>query len=156
MCIQRNNKVKTFYSFYPDPLASGVDAFSFDWSQDIICAFPPFNFKKLKEFLIVPIFVNQSWFTRLLTLLIKELLWLPSPDISLTFSYRRKSILYLPKTRLMACYVSGDACKSRIFWAKLQTLSSNHGDLGRVENISIYPNGYNFVVKGTLVPMKQL
>ena len=43
MCIQRNNKVKTFYSFYPDPLASGVDAFSFDWSQDIICAFPPFN-----------------------------------------------------------------------------------------------------------------
>ena len=25
-----NNKVKTFYSFYPDPLASGVDAFFFD------------------------------------------------------------------------------------------------------------------------------
>ena len=26
-----NNNVKTFYSFYPDPLASGVDVFSFDW-----------------------------------------------------------------------------------------------------------------------------
>ena len=25
-----NHKVKTFYSFYPDPLASGVDAFFFD------------------------------------------------------------------------------------------------------------------------------
>ena len=71
-------------------------------------------------------------------------MWLPSSDISLTFQYGRKSIPYLPKTRLMACYVSGDACKSRIFRAKLQTLSSNHGDQGRVRNmISIYPNGCN-------------
>ena len=38
-----NNEIKTFYSFYPDPLVSGVDAFSFDWSQDIVYAFPPFN-----------------------------------------------------------------------------------------------------------------
>ena len=38
-----NNEIKTFYSFYLDPLASGVDAFSFDWSQDIIYAFPPFR-----------------------------------------------------------------------------------------------------------------
>ena len=28
----RNSKVKTFYSFYPDPLASRVDAFTFYWS----------------------------------------------------------------------------------------------------------------------------
>ena len=77
-----NNKVKTFYSFYPDSLASGVDAFSFDWSHDIIYAFPPFNLiphvlqklenEKTERILIVPIFVNQNWFTRLLTLLIKE------------------------------------------------------------------------------------
>ena len=107
--------------------------------------------------LIVPISVNQSWFTRLLTLLIKEPLWLPSSDISLIFPYRRKSIPYLPKIRLMVCYVSGDDCKNRMFRAKLQTLSSNHGDQGRVGNMtSIYPNGYKFVVKETLVPMKQL
>ena len=162
-----NNKVKTFYSFYPDPLASGVDGFSFDLSQDIIYAFPPFNLiplvlqkienEKTEGILVVPIFINQSWFTRLLTLLIKEPLWLPSPDVFLTFTYRRKSIPYLPKTRLMACYMSGDACKSSIFRAKLQTLLSNYGNQGRVANIiSIYPNGGNFVVKGTLVSMKQL
>ena len=44
--------------------------------------FPPFNLilcvlqkienEKIEGILIVPIFVNQSWFTRLLTLLIKE------------------------------------------------------------------------------------
>ena len=28
----RNSKVKTFYSFYPDPLAYRVDAFAFYWS----------------------------------------------------------------------------------------------------------------------------
>ena len=53
--------------------------------------------------------------------------------------------------------MSGNACESRMFRKKLQTLLSNHGDQGRVGNIiSIYPNGYSFVVKGTLVPMKQL
>ena len=135
--------------------------------QDIIYAFPPFNLippvlqkienEKSEGILIVPRFVNQSWFTRLLTLLIKEPLYLLSSDISLPFPYRRKLISYLAKTRLMACYVSGDACRSRIFRAKLQTLLSNHGDQGRVGNMmSIYPNGCNFVVKGTLVPMKQL
>ena len=69
--------------------------------------------EKTEGILIVPIFVNQSWFTRLLTLLVKESLWLPSSDISLTLPYRRKSIPYLPKTRLMVFYVSGDACKNR-------------------------------------------
>ena len=173
-----NNKVKTFYSFYPDPLVIFdswsfgdfillFDAFSFDWPKYKIYAFPLFNLiprvllkienEKTGGILIVPIFVNQSWFSRLLTLLIKEPLWLLISDISLTFPYRRKFISYLPKTRLMVCYVSGDACKSRILWAKLQTLSSNHRDQGRVGNmISIYPNRYHFLVKGTLVPMKQL
>ena len=100
--------------------------------------FPPFNLilcvlqkienEKIEGILIVPIFVNQSWFTRLLTLLIKEPLWLPSSDIFLTFPYRRKAILYLSKTKLMACYVPGDAYESRVFRAKLQKLLSNHGD----------------------------
>ena len=156
------NKVKTFYSFYPYPLASEVDALSFDWSQDVIYAFPPFNLippvlqkienEKSEGILIVPRFVNQSWFTRLLTLLIKEPLWQPSSAISLTFPFRRKSISYIPKTRLMVCYVSGDACNSRLFRAKLQTLSSNFGRVGNM----IFLYGLNFVVKGTLVPMKQL
>ena len=110
-----------------------------------------------KWILIVPIFVNQGWFTRLLTLLIKGLLYLPSSDISLTFPYRRKSIPYLPKTRLMACCVSGDACKSRIFREKLQMLSHSHGDQGQVGNmISMHIDVCNFVVKENLVHMKQL
>ena len=79
-----DNDVKTFYSFYPDPLASGVDPFSFDWSQNMIYAFPLFNLIPLvlqkienentEGNSIVPIFFNQSCLTRLLTLLVKEIL----------------------------------------------------------------------------------
>ena len=37
-------------------------------------------------------------------------------------------------------------------WAKVQTFMSNHGDHGRVGNMmSIFPDGCNFVMKGTLV-----
>ena len=123
----------------------------------ILCVLQKIENEKKEGILIVPIFVNQSWFTRLVTLLIKEPLWIPSSDIFLTFSYRRKAILYLSKTKLMACYVPGDPYKSRVFRAKLQMLLSNHGDQGLVGNmIFIYPNGCNFVVKGTLVHMKQL
>ena len=90
--------VKKFYYFFSNPLTSEVDAFSFDWSQDIIYAFPDFNLiprvlqkienEKIEEILVVPMFVNQSWFTRLVTFLIKEPLWLSSADISLTFPNR--------------------------------------------------------------------
>ena len=62
---------------------------------------------------------------RLLIFLIKEPLL--SSGIFLTSPYRRKSILYLQKARLMVRYVSGDACKSRIFQAKLQILSFSQG-----------------------------
>ena len=120
-----NHKVKKFYSLYPNPLASGVDSFYHDWSQDIIYAFPPFSLTprvlqklengKTERILIGSIFVNQNWFTTQVTLLIKEPLWLLSSDISLTFPYRRKTIPYLPKTRLMACYVCIRRCmKERV------------------------------------------
>ena len=88
-------------------MASGVDAFSFDWSQDIIYAFP-FNLisrvlqkienEKAEGILIVPIVVNQNSFTRLLTLLIEEPLWPPSSDLSLTFPEKVGSIP--PKTKI--------------------------------------------------------
>ena len=104
--------------------------------------FPKNRNEKTEGILIVPVSISQSWFTKLLTFLIKEHLWLPSSDVSLTFPYRRKSIPYFPKTR--RC-LSGDDCKSRIFRAKFQTLFSNHGNLGQVGNMmSIYPKLLQF------------
>ena len=104
---------KAFYFSCPGPLASGVHAFSFNWSSN------PCGCQ-------VQIYLDLN-------------------------PYKRKLIPYLPKKRL------GDACKSRIFQVKLQALFSKNGDQGLVGNmISVHRDGCSFVVKRTLVPMKQL
>ena len=55
----------------------------------------------------------------------------------------------------MICYMSEDACTNRTFRAKLRTLSVSHGKQGGLRNMkSTYPNGCNFVVMRTLVPVK--
>ena len=148
-------------------MAAGIDAFSFDWGNEIIYAFPPFNLiprvlqklehEKAEAILIVPIFVNQSWFTRLLTLLIDKPLWLPSSDISLTVPYRRKTFPTLPKTKLMACHVSGIVYKKKEFRMRSQKLLSNPGDQEpHHDTIRTYQNGLAFVVKGTLIHTEQI
>jgi len=60
-----------FYSWFPDPLATGVDAFTFNWS-DFFYAFPPFNLisrvlRKIVEdnasgVVVVPIWPAQPWY----------------------------------------------------------------------------------------------
>ena len=161
-----NYKLKRIYSYYPDPLAAGMDTFFFDWLNEIN-VFPQFNLiprvlqklehEKAEGILVVPIFVNRSWFTRLLTLLIDKPLWLPSSDISLTFPYRRKTIPTRPKTKLMTCHVSGIVYKNKEFRMRSQKLLSNPGDQEPYhDTIRTYQNGLTFVVKGTLNHTKQI
>lgn len=66
-----NAKCSKFFSFLPDPNASGVDAFAQEWSGIYGYAFPPFNMvgrvirKALREgahlILVCPKWKNQSW-----------------------------------------------------------------------------------------------
>ena len=90
----------------------------------------------------LPIAGNQKWFTKLPTLLIEEPIWLPSSEISLTFSYRA-TIPSLPKTKLMACQVFGIDYKSNEFRTKLQT-SLNDPVHRRTHHATrrIYQKGY--------------
>lgn len=125
---RKNKKRRRFFSFYPDLLASGIDAFSFDWGHENLYAFLPFKLisrilqkienEKTEGILTVPIFFNQSRFTRVFTLLIEKSIWLPRWYISSAFSYRRKTIPTLSKTKLMAWNVSGMSFKSRKFKIK--------------------------------------
>ncbi|CAL8074233.1 unnamed protein product [Orchesella dallaii] len=60
-----------YYSWYPDPESSGVDAFTFKW-DDSIYAFPPFNLvgRTLRKIMsdnanglvVVPFWQSQPWF----------------------------------------------------------------------------------------------
>ena len=77
-----NCKVNQYYSYNLEADVIGTDAFSYCWSNEILYAFPPFAIiaKVLSKIeaeiatgvLIVPLFTTQSWFTRLLRLLIHE------------------------------------------------------------------------------------
>ena len=74
-------------SYNIEPEAIGIDAFSYRWSNETFYAFLLYAilsqvFSKTEAematgVLIVPLFTTQSWFTRLLRLLIHEALLIP-------------------------------------------------------------------------------
>ena len=157
-----NCKVNRYYSYNLEPEAIGIDAFSYCWSNEIFYAFPPFAIisKVLSKIeaematgvLIVPLFTTQSWFTRLLRLLIHEPLLLPKSNTSLYFPYRRKIMPTLPNVALIACLVSGNCTKTKAFQMKLRRQSYSHGDQTLNVNMThTGNNGYSFVLKGCVI-----
>ena len=75
-----NHQFHTYYSYKPDPEASGVDSLTVDWSSQRFYAFPPFSIitnvlKKIKseentdDILVVPFWPNQPWFPLLFKML---------------------------------------------------------------------------------------
>lgn len=112
-----NNQIARYVSWHPDPGAVAVDAFSVDWSTEIIYAFPPFSLigKVLQKFvndkaegiLIVPNWPTQTWFPQMMQLLVTEPLTLPKGKTMLTLPFKKELVhpLY-PKLQLLACHLS--------------------------------------------------
>ena len=92
-----NYQIKPYISWRPDPEAVHVDAFTYDWSNELFYAFPPFSIiprvlQKIREdratgILVVPNWPSQPWYPALRSLLIatpfmarraKDLLHLPT------------------------------------------------------------------------------
>lgn len=78
----RNNaKVKKFVSWFPDPEAIAVDAFTLFWQKIDFYAFPPFNLvprvlqkiitDKAKGVVVVPFWPSQAWYPLFLRLCVK-------------------------------------------------------------------------------------
>ena len=78
--------------------------------------------------LIVPLFATLSCFTRVLRFLIHKPLLLPKSSTPLYFPYKTKTMPTLPNIALIACLVSGNCTKTKVFQMKLQRKSYNHGD----------------------------
>lgn len=113
-----NCQLDRFVSYTPDPNAFAVNAFTLDWSNLAIYAFPPFSCvgkmvrkiiqDKAKGIIIVPNWPSQSWFSMLQKIKIEEPF----------FIFPSKHQLYLPskpqelhplhkKLELLALHVSG-------------------------------------------------
>ena len=127
-------------------------------------AFPPFSLismvlqkienENAEGILIVPAFTTQPWFPRLLRLLIKPPVKLPNSRGSLYFPFRRKEQPQLPNMKLMACLVSGDHMKSKVFQQRLQIFSSTPGELGLKPRYRTYiREWFGFCTKRQIDPM---
>lgn len=91
-----NAKADLYVSRYPEPEAYAIDAFTLDWSSKHLYIFPPFSLlprilQKLMSdqgtaVLIAPIWTTQSFWPKLMSMLIEDWIELPRPQ----------RILYLP------------------------------------------------------------
>lgn len=92
-----NAKCKKFVSWFPDPEAEKIDAFTLDWSKWFFYAFPPFSMmlrvlSKIKRdgatgIIVAPHWPTQIWFPLLSKLLVSKVLFLkPNPHLLNAFS----------------------------------------------------------------------
>ena len=128
-------------------------------------AFPPFSLishcvqkilqDKAMGLLITPLWPTQTWFLQLLQLLCDQP-WVLKPSLSLVQHTTHKEPHPLHKTlRLIVCPVSRSLTKQQDFQQKLLRSSCPPGELVQRNRTLTSKNGWNFVVKGTLIIIHQ-
>ena len=95
----QNKKCSRYISWFPDPLAFSIDAFTIDWGIYFFYAFPPFILipnvlQKIKNdnaqgILVVPLWKNQPWYPLFCEMTISDIIIL-GPNKNLLLSACRK------------------------------------------------------------------
>lgn len=163
-----NHQLPLYVSWIPDPNAMSVDAFTLEWTNDYYYSFPPFSLvarvlQKIEKdqaemLLICPHWTTQSWFPKLLRLLVQDPVLLPAQQqiVFLPFNMEREHPLK-DHLQLMACRLSGKALQTRAYQKELKKSSFNLGDKGLRNNIKYtYTSGNYFAVDGMLIPFNPL
>uniref|UniRef100_T1JES1 Uncharacterized protein n=1 Tax=Strigamia maritima TaxID=126957 RepID=T1JES1_STRMM len=120
----------------PDPEASKIDAFAHFWS-DFSYAFSPFSViskvpwkvhqDKATILLLMPLWMTQPWFPRLLESLIATPVWFPAKDLlRLEHSPQEKPRLN-DQLVLLGCKISGNPMLPKVFRKTLQSSSWTGG-----------------------------
>ena len=163
-----NHQIDRYVAWQPDPGAFAIDAFSIPWLNDLPFIFAPFSMlgrvlgKLEKEgggaVLVAPLWPAQSWFSKLIRLLIDYPRLLPRGRKLLTLPFDRERTHPLwRRLHLMVCRVSGNRLARRDFLNGLRTSSSTHGEWGRGSNIlPILKDGKNIAVNGVRIPVLQM
>ena len=123
-----NNQLDRYVAWQPDPGALQIDTCSPNWNEFLPYCFPPFCLiprilqrLKLTEAdctLIVPLWVTQPLYTKLLYLLIDTPVLLPIRKNLVIRLLTGKVHPTLYKTRFLACRLSGKFSKNQEFPAK--------------------------------------
>ena len=162
-----NAQVNDYVSYQPDPFAKHVDAFTMSWTNNYFYAFPPFScinlcLSKILEdeaecVMIVPVWPTQTWYPRLMDLLIDQPRTLPVKDNLLTLPHSKELHPLRKKLQLIACRLSGKAWKQEAFRKRLKESYSSHGDHILKDNTRFISKSGNFSVsKGILIPFEHL
>lgn len=158
-----NKQLDKFVSWNPDPFALHVDAFTIDWNKLTFYAFPPFSVigrcvQKIQQdsaegIMIVPAWPTQSWYPRLLQMLVDKPIVLPKSRHLLHLPYKPDQHHPLgQKLVLIACHVSGNRLKSKTFLQEQCRSSWPHG--GKAPSSSTggtWKNGFGAVVRNTWI-----
>jgi len=162
-----NTKVKRFVSWYPEPAAEAVNAFSISWSNLKCYAFPPFSvlpqvLRKIREdhalmLLIAPVWSTQSWYPLLLQLLTAEPILLPKTDNLLSLPQSKYPHPMRDNLVLAAWMLSGNLLDTEAFLMKQPTSLLHLGLRGQIGNTT-QPgkNGVAGVNRGKLIYFKHL
>ena len=159
-----NAKLPRYISWLPDLHAYAVDAFTVSWQDLTFYAFPPCSLlprvlakiiqDKATGLLIVPKWTTQSWFPRVLTLLIQH------PQLIAPC----RDLLYLPqqhqvvhplhkKLSLLAVLLSGMTSRVSAYRTQLLPSSRNPGVLALgCSTTPFSEDGRGFVLDGKSIP----
>ena len=164
-----NNKLATYYAWKPDPFAKGIDSLVHSWNMySLAYCFPPFSIlhqvlqkiemDQAEVLLIAPLWPTQSWFPRLLQLLIAPPALLRQNRSLLRLAHNPELEHPLWKRmHLMVCRLSGKQCKRREFLRELEKSSCLHGEKVPKNNIKhTFRNGLNLPIAGISIPCIQL
>ena len=164
-----NKQIDNYVSWFPDPDACYVDAFSFSWHNLTPYIFPPFSqipavLQKVEDdmvrraILIVPFWPTQMWFPILLESLIDIPIKLPMCSNLLRLVHNNQNHpMNKRKLFLIACVISGNASVIKVFQNQLQKSSPILGDSQLTRNMNnLGDYGYFGVVRNKLIHLNQL
>ena len=158
-----NHQVSCYVSWKPGPGAAFIDVFSITWDKQLFYAFPPFSLiarclQKIQTdsaegFMIVPMWPTQSWYPKLLHMLVDVPRVLPSQQTALQMPGMKQEVHPLAKKLvLIVCRLSGSPMRHRDFLKRQPLLSYS---LGGKEPLSSTPHiskdGLRIVVKNRLI-----
>ena len=133
-----NHQVSCYVSWKPDAGAAFIDAFSITWDKQLFYAFPPFSLiarylQKIQTdsaegFMIVPMWPTQSWYPKLLHMLVDVPRVLPSQQTALQMPGMKQEVHPLAKKLvLIVCRLSGSPMRHRDFLKRQLLLSYSRG-----------------------------
>jgi len=162
-----NAKFEKYVSRLPDPRATAIDAFSFEWSSNEYYAFPPFSIisrilQKVQHnetellLLIAPLWPAQIWWPILIQMIVQPCLLLPDPQKILSLEHCPQKRHPLKKMRLVCFPISGKRSKIKEFQNTLKPSLSIHGELLQGNNTQhILNNGFIFAM-GKQISLHQI